>query len=85
MVGVKSPCHTQSRKARFRNAVSVLVSVGFGISCALLRHGAMRPIAKFVCFASQCNLIRSSALLADELKSQLLCSLSNVPKTILER
>ena len=29
-----------------RTAVSVLVSVGFGIPCALLRHGAMIRIAK---------------------------------------
>jgi tRNA modification enzyme MnmG/GidA-like protein len=29
--------------------VSALVSVRFGIPCALVRHGAMRPIANLLC------------------------------------
>ena len=38
-------------------SVSVLVSVCFGIPCALLRHGAIRPIAKLLCLQANATAI----------------------------
>jgi hypothetical protein len=40
--------HIAGQSATLKSAVSVLVSVRFGIPCALVRHGAMRPITKLL-------------------------------------
>ena len=60
-----------------------MVSVRFGILCALLRNGATCPIAKLPCLQNDatCSL---GATIVDEIKSQLRQSLRTVPKTILE-
>jgi len=52
-------------------SVSVLVSVRLGIPCGLMRVDAVGLVAKSLC-CRQCILVRLTALIAEEIKSQLL-------------